>query len=661
MLKQFQIPIMRKIDLLFSFTVIVATAHANIRLPKIFGDSMVLQRDKTIPVWGWANAGETVTIQFHNQKKTVRTSRDGKWTLTLNPEAAGGPYTLTAKGKNTITLDDVLVGDVWICSGQSNMEFQVVSAINAAQEIVSADYPQIRHFKVANSIAETPQQDLVNESSWKPATTQNVGNFTAVGYFFARELYKQLNVPIGLINTTWGGTDVETWTSREAFENSDEFKNMIAGVRTMNLDSLAKAHSRTAQEAIQKLQGGLPDAGTAATWKNATIDDSAWPHMSLPQLWENALFDLDGVVWFRKTIEVAPESAGKQAELYLAMIDDNDETYVNGTKVGSTKAYNAKRVYLIPEGVLKPGKNVIAVRVEDTGGGGGIYGDASDMKLVVGNSTQSLAGDWVFHVESISSTSTTINPNSLPTLLYNAMVNPLIPFAIKGAIWYQGENNAGRAYQYRTAFPLMINDWRRRWGYDFLFYFVQLASFNAGGGNSRKGSNWAELREAQTMTLTLPHTGMAVTTDVGESNDIHPKNKQDVGLRLAAVALHDAYGKANVFSGPVYQSMNVEGNKVVLSFTNVGTGLMAKDKYGYLKGFEVAGADQTFYYAKAFVQGDKVVVSADSVSAPVAVRYAWADDAGDANLYNQEGFPAVPFRTDTWKGITEATKYRDAQ
>jgi sialate O-acetylesterase len=366
-------------------------------------------------------------------------------------------------------------------------------------------------------------------------------------------------------------------------------------------------------------------------------------------------------VWLRKTIEVSAENAGKQAELHLAMIDDNDDAYVNGTKVGSTKAYNEKRVYVIPAGVLKAGKNVIAVRVEDTGGGGGIYGDAGDVKLVTGSSTQPLAGDWAFHMEAVSSSGNSVNPNASPSLLYNAMVHPLIPFAIKGALWYQGENNAGRAYQYRTAFPLMIQDWRKRWGSDFPFYFVQLASFNAGGGNSQKGSNWAELREAQTLTLKLPNTGMAVTTDIGESNDIHPRNKQDVGLRLAAIALHNAYGKSTVSSGPVYQSMQIDGNKAVLRFTNMGGGLMARDKYGYLKGFEVAGADQKFQYAKAFVEGDKVVVYADSVTTPVAVRYAWADDAGDANLYNKEGFPAVPFRTDTWKGVTEAARYREAR
>jgi sialate O-acetylesterase len=623
---------------------------------------MVLQRDQPIPIWGWADKNETVTIQFHNQKKTARAGKDGKWRITLQPESAGGPYTLTVTGKNKLQLQDILVGDVWICSGQSNMEWPVAASNNAAQEIASANFPQIRHFKVVNSVGDTPKDDLIHASSWKRATPQNAGTFTAVGYFFARELHQQLGVPIGLLNTSWGGTDVETWTSREAFANSGEFKNMIASVRTINLDSAAKEREAMLLETIKNVQGVLPDSASVKAWPTLALDDARWAQTPLPQHWEEGpLPELDGVVWFRKTIAIAPGDAGKPAELHLGMIDDNDVTYVNGAKVGATNGHNVKRIYPIPAGVLKEGNNVIAVRAEDGGGGGGIYGDAADMKLVMQNTSLPLSGDWRFQVEALAGGAGFINPNTYPTLLYNAMIHPLIPFAIKGALWYQGENNAGRAYQYRKAFPLLIEDWRKRWGRDFPFYFVQLATFNAANGDSKKGSSWAELREAQTMTLKLPHTGMAVTTDLGDPNDIHPRNKQDVGLRLAAIALHDAYGRSNVFSGPMYQGMKTEGNKLVLSFSNTGSGLVAKDKYGYLKGFEVAGADQQFHYAKAIIQGNEVVVYADSVAHPVAVRFAWADDASEANLYNKEGFPAVPFRTDTWKGITEGATYRNVK
>jgi sialate O-acetylesterase len=383
--------------------------------------------------------------------------------------------------------------------------------------------------------------------------------------------------------------------------------------------------------------------------------------MKLPGLWEGqglGLEDLDGVVWYRKIIVLSKEDAEKPAVLELAKIDDADETYINGVKVGATSGYAIERRYTLPAGVLKPGKNTIAVRVEDTGGGGGVYGIAADMKLEVGDKTISLAGDWSFKVATVAITNSSNNPNSHPTLLYNAMIAPLIPYTIKGVIWYQGESNASRAYQYRKAFPLLITDWRSHWGEgDFPFYFVQLASFNSANGNSEKGSAWAELREAQTKTLSLPNTGMAVTTDIGEAGDIHPKNKQDVGLRLAAIALSNLYGKTMEFSGPLYQSQQKTGNKVILSFTHTGSGLAARDKYSYLRGFEIAGADQQWHYAKAHIDGDKVIVYQDGVGDPIAVRYGWADDAGDDNLYNKEGFPASPFRTDDWKGVTEGAKY----
>jgi sialate O-acetylesterase len=301
---------------------------------------------------------------------------------------------------------------------------------------------------------------------------------------------------------------------------------------------------------------------------------------------------------------------------------------------------------------------VIAVKVVDTGGGGGFYGDPKDILLVSTNSKKeiSLAGEWSFQIESLSNAS--VGPNSYPTLLFNAMLNPILNLSIRGALWYQGESNAGRAYQYRKAFPLMIQDWRTHFKQgDFPFYFVQLASFNSDNGDSQRGSNWAELREAQTMTLSLPHTGMAVTTDIGEANDIHPRNKQDVGKRLAAIALNQIYNVKMVDGGPVYQSMKIEGNKIRLTFSQTGSGMLVKDKYGYLKGFEIAGNDQKFHFAKAWIEGNEVVVSCDVVTQPVAVHFAWADNPEDANLFNKEGFPAVPFRTDAWKGITEGAKF----
>ena len=637
-----------------------ANLFANVRLPKIFGENMVLQRDAQVPVWGWADAKEKITIRFNNQSKTVTADKSGKWRVNLQPEAAGGPFQLIIQGKNTITISNVLVGDVWICSGQSNMEWRVNSTDNAAKEIQAANFPQIRHFEVTKAVASEPQQD-VKGGEWNICTPATVANFTAVGYFFARELNRELHIPIGLINTSWGGTHSETWTSRKAFEESEEFKSMIAAMPGLNLDSLAKQKNEATMKGIEKLQGPLSNvAATLPKWKESSFNDEGWPAMKVPGIWEQqAPGDIDGVIWFRKVVNINAADAGKEAVLELAMIDDADETYVNGIKIGGTNGYNKKRRYTIPAGNLKEGKNVIAIRVSDTGGGGGIYGQPGDVKIGIGSSSHTLAGEWKFQVETLLAGEAGIGPNSYPTLLFNAMLSPLIPFGIKGAIWYQGETNAGRAYQYRKAFPLMITDWRQHWKQgDFPFYFVQLASFNSDNGNSQKGSTWAELREAQTMTLSLPNTGMAVTTDIGNPVDIHPTNKQDVGKRLGAAALNKTYGKGIVFSGPVFQSMKIEGNKAILTFTHTGSGLSTKNKYGYLQGFEIAGADQQFKYAKAFIEGDKVIVYRDGLETPVAVRFGWADDASDNNLFNNEGFPAVPFRTDSWKGITENNKYQ---
>lgn len=643
--------------LLFYFTL-----SATPRLPHVFSNNMVLQRGMPIPVWGWADKNEKITLHFNHQTKSVTADNNGKWRINLDKEAAGGPYQLVVKGNETVTFNNVLVGEVWVCSGQSNMEMPIAGwgkIKNYEQEIKEANYPKIHVLTVVKEISSKPKDDIA-PAEWKVCSPETAGEFTAVGYFFARELYNKLKVPVGLINTSWGGTMVETWISREAFENNDEFKSMISQMKVLDLDSLTKQRMESSNKKIKSMQGGLPSASEAATWKNISLDDKDWPAMQLPGLWESRqVGELDGIVWFRKTIDISAADAGKEATLELAMIDDNDITYVNEVKAGSTNSYNTKRKYTIPAGVLKEGKNVIAVRVEDTGGGGGVYGESSDMKLAIGNNVISLAGPWTFKVESLlKSNSGTVGPNDFPTLLYNAMLHPLIPYAIKGAIWYQGETNAGRAYQYRKAFPLMITDWRTKWKQGaFPFYFVQLASFGAGNGNSKTGSAWAELREAQALTLSLPYTGMAVATDIGEEKDIHPKNKQDVGKRLAAIALHKTYGLGNIYNGPKYQSMKIEGNKIIVSFNKIGGELSVRDQTGEVKGFEIAGADKQFYDAKAIMKGNSVMLSSNEVAKPVAVRYAWADYPGDANLFNKQGFPAEPFRTDKWKGITEGNKY----
>jgi sialate O-acetylesterase len=651
---------MRRVIVFIAVWWISLPCSANILLPKIFGDNMVLQRNKPITIWGYAESNERVTVQFRQQTRKTRADKSGKWVVVFSPEEAGGPFDLTLTGKNNIVLRNVLVGEVWICSGQSNMEWNVRNTRNAEVEIANAKYPQIRQFLVPKTIASSPKDDFPG-GTWSTCEPENVGNFTAVGYFFARELFTELNVPIGLVNTSWGGTHSETWTSRDAFEQSEEFREMIAGMPALDLDALAKERHTVLMHKLRDMNISLP-AKNVDQWKNGDYNDNAWSVMTLPNLWEQQGLDgVDGQVWYRKTIHIDAADAGKDAMLSLAMIDDSDETFVNGIKVGATiNQYNQQRSYPVRSGILKTGSNVIAIRVDDTGGGGGVYGKPEDLKLsFAGGSTLSLAGEWKYAVENVAMSNNTVGPNSYPTLLFNAMIHPILKLGIRGAIWYQGESNAGRAYQYRKAFPLMITDWRNHWGQgDFPFYYVQLASFDANHGNSAIGSSWAELREAQAMTLALPNTGMAVTIDIGEATDIHPRNKQDVGKRLAAIALRRDYGKNTVFSGPTFSGMKVDGDKIRVSFDNLGGGLLVRDKYGYLKGFEVAGNDQKFHYAKAWVDGNEVVVSTTLVGDPVAVRYAWADNPEDANLYNKEGFPAAPFRSDTWEGITLDAKFR---
>jgi len=638
-------------------------ANAEVKLPGIFGDHMVLQRNQRLPVWGWSSPNEKVTVFFHRQSKQTMADNHGKWKITLDPESAGGPFELKVEGGNQIIFRDVLVGEVWICSGQSNMEFELNGVVSAEKEIQSADYPEIRHIKIPHAISTSPLDDI-QPSPWEKCSAETAGHFTAVGYFFAREIAKRLHVPVGLINSSWGGTMSETWTSRGAFEKSAEFKQMIAEMPQKDFDKLIVERQNNLDRQIHLLQKNIRDSLPEENWKNPGYDDQGWPKISVAKIWESqslGLNDLDGVVWYRKEVILDSVLSEKPIVLSLGTIDDNDITYVNGIRVGAVKSWNQNRTYNIPAGLFKSGKNLIAVRVEDTGGGGGFYGDSSLIYLKTEAGTIFLGENWKFRIAKIFNDGIGVGPNDFPSLLFNAMIHPLIPFGMRGVLWYQGEANADRAYQYRIAFPLMITDWRQHWGEgDFPFYFVQLASFNSANGTSAQGSAWAELREAQAYTPSLPATGMSVTTDIGESNDIHPKNKKDVGLRLAAIALNNLYNHPMEYSGPVYESLKIRGNKMELGFTHVGGGLMAKDKYGYVHGFEIAGSDQRFHLAKAYIKNNKLIVFADEVPQPVAVRYNWADDAKAGNLYNREGFPALPFRTDQWKGITADKKFKIA-
>ena len=650
--------------LLIGLVVLIALRlQAQVTTARIFGSNMVLQRDRPIKIWGRAKAHETVKLSFNKQHVSTMASANGDWQVSLKPMPAGGPYILRIEATGSqLVYRNILMGDIWVCSGQSNMEFPVsgwAKVDNYEKEIKAATHPSLRLFTVEKDFNTKVLSDLKG-GQWDICDPQTISAFSAVGYFFGRDIQNKLKVPIGLINTTWGGTDIESWISRTALDTSAAFKEAVADLPVLDLDSLKNLQEQMALNRVKAIQGGLPPSILANQWYKTNYSDKYWPTMALPVAVEQTALgsSFDGVIWFRKSIDINKQIPIDSAILSLAMIDDSDDTYVNGIRVGGFNGYNQRRIYKLKPGVLKKGKNQIAIRVYDGGGGGGIIGEKKDMYLSLGSSRISLAGDWRFHVASLKQGGGSFGPNSYPSLLFNAMIAPITNLAIKGVIWYQGENNASRAYQYRAAMPLLISDWRARFKQeDFPFYYVQLSSYNAAGGNSNQGSSWAELREAQQLTLNkVTNSGMAISTDIGNAKDIHPTNKQDVGSRLAAIALKNAYGLPVIASGPVYNNLELQsGGHVLLSFSGVGGGL--KVKGNVLRGFEVAGEDRQFYPAKAVVIGDKVDLYSVRVGTPIAVRYNWADDASKGNLYNSADLPAAPFRTDDWPLSTENVHY----
>jgi sialate O-acetylesterase len=643
------------------FGLISLLAQSQLQMPAIFTDSMVLQRDAPIRIWGNARPGEKVTAVFRQQHKTVAADAKGKWTIILSAEKAGGPYDLTVSAGSSLVFKGILMGDIWVCSGQSNMEFPVKgwsSVNNAEQEIASANYPRIRLYTVEKNVSALPTGEL--KGKWETCSPSSIPLFSAVGYFFGRALQKELDVPVGLINATWGGTPIETWISREGFGKDPYYASVMIKAPELPIEALIGQRRNKEQAYVESLQKGLPGLADSAHWKERNYDDAKWSTMPVPGLWESqpGLSRLDGVVWFRTEVELSAADLAGEATVHLGMIDDRDDTYLNGERIGGMNGWSTERSYRIRNGLLKPGKNIIAVRVEDGGNGGGIYGDSSQLYLSSNSKRFPLSSQWRYRIQDVLHSSNGIGPNDYPSLLYNGMIHPIERLQVKGVIWYQGEANTSTAYEYRKAMSLLIRDWRMRFSNPAMpFYFVQLTSFNAANGNSNSGSTWAELRESQAAALQLPGTGMAVTIDIGDAADIHPRNKQDVGERLALLALKNTYKKPVGASGPVYKLMKMSGSSIEVDFSSAVNGLVVKG-HAALQGFEIAGADKRFYPAEAVViSGGRVKVSSASVAQPVAVRYAWADDAGNANLFNSEGLPAAPFRTDVWPGITISNKY----
>jgi sialate O-acetylesterase len=634
-------------------------AFAQVSLHPLFTSHMVLQRQQPIRLYGTAAKGERIMVSLAGNTIKTKADKQGNWMAQLPAMEAGGPYQAVIIAANTLTLDNIMIGDVWLCSGQSNMEWKLSLSSNAKAEIAAANNNLVRHFEVKKTVADQPLKILMG-SSWQNSTPETAGNFTAVGYHFAKTVTAQTGIAIGLLHSSWGGSMIETWISRDTLVNDPYFKQHLQQIPFKTLADIKSEKRKAMLEKIARFQSLQPvNEATLASWKNADFDDILWPAMQVPGLWENqAPGNYDGVMWFRKTFEADANMANSETVLSLGTIDDAEDTYINGIKVGSTVGYNILRRYTIAPGVLKPGLNHIAVRVEDWGGGGGFGSQPAQLTLSASNQIINLAGAWKFQAPIGNTIPINIEPNEYPSLLYNGMIEPLIHFPIKGVLWYQGETNAGRAYEYRKALPLLIANWRQKWKQpDLPFYFVQLSSYFANGGTSNKGSGWAELREAQQLTLTIPQTGMAVTTDIGETNDIHPTNKMDVGKRLAAIALTQLYNIPTPYQGPTLNNYTIKGNEIFLEFNNTGSGLTSTNKYGYLFGFELAGADRKFKYAQALIKNNSVIVYVPDIKQPVAVRYNWADDAGEGNLYNSDGLPAPPFRTDNWPGITEKERF----
>jgi len=652
-----------KISLAAGWLLAAPLAHATVRLPALVGSHMVLQRGQPVPVWGWAAPGEKVSLTFRG--KTYAASlpdASGRWQATLPATPAGGPYALTIKGQNTIELTDVLVGDVWLASGQSNMQMPVKDrpggyqpVQQADQEIAAANWPNIHFFTAQQTVAYRPQAEVAG-SGWLAVSPATVAQLSAVAYFFGRDLYKKYQVPVGLLVSSWGGTPAEAWVSAEGLASFPEFGPRIASFagKTTSLADDQRAYETQQRELLTNLRahdkGYLPGG---QTWAAPTFDARAWPTLPVPGAWEGqpALATYDGVIWLRKEIDLPASLAGQPLTLALGKIDDADSTYVNSVRVGATNGYNLPRSYPVPAGLLRPGRNVIVVRVVDTGGGGGIMGEAAEVALRGASQSLPLAGPWQYQVglapQEQPAPPVPGGAEHAPTALYNGMIAPLQPYALKGVIWYQGESNADRAAQYRTLFPALIADWRRHWQQpDLSFLWVQLASYMAARPEPTE-SAWAELREAQALALQVPHTGLATAIDIGEAGDIHPHNKQEVGRRLALAAAHVAYGDTKlVYSGPQYASIVPAGAAIRLKFTQIGAGLAVKDGAA-LQGFAVAGADHVFHWATARVVGNEVAVQSPAVPQPVAVRYDWADNPS-GNLTNKEGLPALPFRTDSW-------------
>lgn len=655
----------------FSLSLVVLTcsfsAVADVTLPRLLTDGAVLQRDKPLTIWGWADDGEKVRVRFAGHE-AVTHAQDGKWQVTLPPVPAGGPFALEVSGKNQVVRNNLLVGDVWIAAGQSNMELPLNRVRYRYPEVLAkTQQPQIREFNVPVAYAfKGPLADY-NHGQWKTATPEHIAGFSAVGFFFAQKLHADTGVPIGLITLPVGGSPAEAWMSEAALENYPHYLEQLQPFKNDEHVEQTVARDRANSEQWYSALASA-DIGLQEEWATAALPMTGWEPLQVPgYLREQGIDFVHGSFWVRKTIHLTQAQAEKKAQLWLGVIVDGDQAYVNGQLVGQVGYQYPPRIYPVPEGLLKAGENEIRVRITAYSGNPGFVKEKR-YALVLSDSqgSEDLALDGEWHYK-IAARMDAMKPGTTlhyqPASLFNAKLAPALPMAMKGVIWFQGESNVERAdaqgvhrqpggvcadpscavstSEYRYLFADLIRDWRQQFGQgDFPFLFAQLANFLPAQAEPGE-SKWAELREAQRQTLALPNTAMAVTIDVGEWNDIHPLDKQTVGERLALGALKLGYGKKIIASGPVLKKVEAKGNQLILHFDEVGKGLKVHGKA--LQHLAVAGEDKRFVWAKAQVKKDRIIVSAEGISSPRWVRYAWADNPDTANLYNSAGLPASPF------------------
>ena len=694
---------MKRLSLLLAASFCVALNWANVTLPGWMTSNMVLQQKTKVHLQATAKKGATVKITPSWDNKTVKVQADktsGVFEFDLDVPAAGGPYTLTFDDGKKLILDNVMSGEVWFCSGQSNMEMPVHGwgqVLNFEQEVANANHPLIRLFQVKKVVAHSPQTEvpLGHTNGWAVCSPEMVAEFSAAAYFFAREVSEKLGVAVGVVNSSWGGTPAESWPSLEALQGVMGFQSHAKRLFETGFDEkkIEQLYQDERAEWMQEVYGsdqGLEKGSIdKATWAAEDFIDGSWNTTAQPLLWSkiDALEEFDGIVWMRKVVEVPASLAGKDLKLELGAIDDEDITYWNGERIGMTSGWMANRTYTVPGKHVKAGKNVLTIRINDTGGDGGFLKDAKDFYITAGSTTISLAGDWKWKkslnaadIASSKKMTEPVAPNSswYPAGLYNSMVAPFLSMPIRGFLWYQGCSNVGRAVQYESLFQALILDWQARFNknsevapypkpeptgprrfYQYNskaipFYFVQIANYLQ-RKDLQPQSGWAAIREAQRKALRLDGVGMAVNIDIGMANDIHPKNKQEVGRRLALLALNRTYGKEEFCAAPEFRQMNVVDGKAHLLFMPThGSDMLAENSD--IKGFSIAGPDHVWHVAKAYYTGNNhrfgwpVVVESPEVPHPVAVRYAWTDNP-ECNLKTVSGLPVGPFRTDDWDDI----------